>query len=206
MNKTILIVGLVIILMGGGIAGIFYHKEGEIKILKEEIEEIKARNKETRLVYNILKGTYFRPALSDSQQISMAILLADREICRDIENISSRELCQNIFENKCTEYEYPNREICADLNIILERKITPNEFISYCNDKQLISHDMAQVHCFQKFAFVINNVALCEEICKEPIDNTNCATQCRDQDNKLILCKELYKRECIEGVVDRDKP
>jgi len=148
----------------------------------------------------LLKKSTFNQELYNSSLISLAILLNDKEICNDISDIDG-ELCKNIFENSCDKYEYPNRETCANLNTMIDRKITPDELIAHCNNKNLIDGDMAQTHCFQYFAKVTNNINLCSEICKNPIDNTNCRAYGRDGDNVSKPYKELSEQECIDYVL-----
>lgn len=174
--------------------------KNELASTKSELDQMKLRQKDTYLIYTMMKELYFRPILSNSSLISLAVLLNDREICNDVTDIDNK-LCKDIFDGKCDEYEYPNREICATLNSMLERKVAPTEIISHCNNKNLIKDDMSQTHCFQSFAKMTNNINLCNEICKTPINNTNCKAFCRNDKNELVLCKEMYIKECSEYVL-----
>ena len=175
----------------------------ELEIVKNELDQMKLRQKDTRLIYTMLKESYFKPELSNSRLISLAILLNDREICNDVSG-NDAGLCNDVFDGRCAGYEYPNREICANLNTMIDRKVTPDELISHCNNKNLLEHDLAQTHCFQHFARLTNNVNLCNEICEAPINNTNCRAHCRDSNNELMPCADLYVKECIDYVLDKE--
>jgi len=174
----------------------------ELEIAKNELNQMKLRQKDTYLIYTMLKESYFKPELSNSSLISLAILLNDRKICNDVSG-NDAELCNDVFDGGCDKYEYPNREICANFNTMIDRKITADNLISHCNNKNLIEDDLAQAHCFQHFARLTNDVNLCNEICEAPINNTNCRAHCRDNNNELMPCADLYVKECIDYVLDK---
>ena len=173
----------------------------ELKVVKNELDQMKLRQKDTHLIYTMLKESYFKPQLSNSSLVALAILLNDREVCKDVSG-NDVELCNDVFDGRCDKYEYPNREICANLNTMIDRKVTPDELISHCNNKNLIEDDLAQTHCFQHFARITKNANLCDEICKAPINNTNCRANCRDNNNELMPCQDLYIKECVDYVLN----
>ncbi|MBT4210043.1 MAG: hypothetical protein HOE19_03985 [Candidatus Komeilibacteria bacterium] len=164
---------------------------------KDVLEQTKWRNENTALVFDIVKDTYFVPKPTNSTLLSVAILLNDEEVCESISD-GEKEFCHDIFDDNCKAYEYPNLEICEDFRVLLDRKVDSAELIKYCNSKDKISNDMSQAHCFQRFAKATSNVNLCYEICKSPIDNTNCMASCRDENNELISCKDQYIEDCVE--------
>ena len=174
--------------------------EDELENTKDELAQFKSRQKDTYLVYTMLKRSYFKSMLSNSSLISLAVLLNDSNICNDMTGTDNK-LCNDIFDSKCIEYKYPNREICARLNAMLKREVSSDELILHCSNKDLIEDDLSQNHCFQYFAKATNNITLCEEICQTPINNTNCRAFCRDDNNELLPCKELYVKECIDYVL-----
>lgn len=167
-----------------------------------ELSQIEERQKKTYLVYTMMKDGYFYPDLSTKSLTSLAILLDDREICNDINVLSNQKFCTDIFDDKCNEYSYPNRELCSNHRVMLNREVTPPEIINHCNSQELIEDDLAQTHCFQHFARITDNINLCDEICVEPINNTNCRAHCRDKNNELFPCKEQYVKECREYVLE----
>ena len=182
----------------------------EYRVLEEEkkevllaLEQIEKRRQDMYLIYTMLKQGYFRPPLSNASIISVAILLNDKEICNDVKR-DDKQFCIDIFEENCNKYEHPNKQMCAGLFAILDRKITAPDIISHCNSKSLIEDDSTQAHCFQGFARMTNNISLCDEICKAPINNTNCIANCRDDENKLVPCKTKYIQDCRINVLENN--
>lgn len=179
-----------------------------------ELTSYKNRQEKTKQLYQAVRGN-FSPQLSSANRIYLALLLDDMNVCSDIEVGSEQNLCRDIFNNSCSGYEYPNRELCGQLAILRNREISQPEIVAYCNNKEYITNDMSQAHCFQYFAKALQQPALCNEICKVPIGNTNCSAYCpintgsgyidplqpRDPSIPPALgaagpCVEQYKNDC----------
>ena len=195
----------------------FQSTQGELRKVEADLTvltEYKKRQEKTQQLYQAVRGS-FSPQLSSTNRIYLALLLDDMNVCSDIEVRSEQNLCRDIFSKSCSGYEYPNRELCGQLAILRNREISQSEIVAYCNNKELITNDMSQAHCFQYFAKALKQPAFCNEICKVPIDNTNCSAYCpintgagyldplqpQDQGIPPALgaagpCGEQYKNDC----------
>ncbi len=202
----------------GAMVGLFmeYRKNqtlsAELKVTKQQLQSTlgqlqkveveltvltayKKRQEKTKQLYEAVRGS-FSPPLSSSNRIYLAVLLDDVGVCDDVEAGPDQGLCRDIFNKNCGGYEYPNRELCGQLALLRNREISTAEVIDYCNDSSLITSDSSQAHCFQYFARVLKQPDLCNEICRKPINNTNCMALCPAGVEPPVSCALQYKTDC----------
>jgi hypothetical protein len=172
--------------------------QSSITELNNEIDEMIERQGRTHLVYTILKSDFIND-FYDAELTYIAMLASDEKICNDIESTSSKALCKAVMNGDCSGYDDTNKGICARLHLISERNVSNDDIQEFCNTPEYIASDLDHVQCIQYFVNATADTSLCDTICTNPIDNTNCGNaQCRDN-GVALLCRDLYRKDCQFG-------
>lgn len=137
-----------------------------------------------------IKSVLSQIELGESFITYFAVLSRDQSACNQISSEGGRGLCLAAFrEGGCRDYGSPNRQTCLRLKLLLNKDLEVRDIRGLCNSKEL-EKDLEQILCYTYYASAMHLPGLCDEICKVPIDNTNCGIE---------SSSEAFRTSCRSG-------